>query len=168
MLRPGSRPAGQGRDAAACSTFWGFPCPLLHHPLHPPGPFSLCRGWCLVSLRGGSLLCFLMVIPAPGQYCSPHILSSKLLSCSLISWSPRLPVVPRQSRSLAWHWVTAPRRLQGVAGDGMGWDGGMMKPGTGDWGWRVITVLVLSLLWPGALWHGFGPCIEGDTAAWVL
>lgn len=45
---------------------------------------------------------------------------------------------------------------------GMGWGGGMMKPGTGDWEWCVITVLVLSPpLWPG-------PCVKGDTAAWVL
>lgn len=94
-------------------------------------------------------------------------LIAKLLSSSLIRWSPRLPVTPQQSRSLVWHWVTAPRGCREWLG--MGWGGGMMKPGTGDWEWCVITVLVLSPpLWPGALWHGFGSCVKGDTAAWVL
>lgn len=42
---------------------------------------------------------------------------------------------------------------------------------TRHWGldWCVVTALVLSPpLWPGALWHGFEPCVKGDTAAWVL
>uniref|UniRef100_A0A8D0F7J8 Exocyst complex component 3 like 1 n=1 Tax=Strix occidentalis caurina TaxID=311401 RepID=A0A8D0F7J8_STROC len=39
-----------------------------------------------------------------------------------------------------------------------------MKLGAGNGDWHVITVLVLSSpLWPGGLWHGFGPCAKGDA-----
>lgn len=40
----GAGGAGQGRDATACSAFWGLSRPLPHHP----GTFSPCWGRCLV------------------------------------------------------------------------------------------------------------------------
>lgn len=161
MMRPGEPASWAGQGSCCLQHILGISLPFATPPPHLLDLFPVPR---LVPcvLAGRQPGC-----ASDGDTCAGAVLltahhTAKLLSSSLIRWSSRLPVTLQQSRSLAWHWVTAPRGCREWLG--MGWGGGMMKPGTGDWG--VITVLVLSPpLWPGALWHGFGSCAKGDTAA---
>lgn len=62
----GAGGAGQGRDATACSTFWGFPCPLPNHPW----TFSPCRGQCLVLSGGAGSLTLLTDGDSSAAHCT--------------------------------------------------------------------------------------------------